>query len=108
MRPVQAKSSVDVMNDFLQECYVAAGRTDAASRALVRIKAAAADLSAEGHLVRLVQSILLPRDETWFLLWEADSAEVVREAARLAGIACDRVTEATRLPSALHGAARST
>lgn len=93
------------MNEFLHECYVAADRIDAASRALVRIKAMAAESTADGHPAHLIRSILVPRDETWFLLWEADSADTIRDVVRRAGVACDRITEALALPPAFQGSA---
>lgn len=93
------------MSEFLQECYVAAGHADAASRALVRMKAVAVESTEDGHRAHLVRSILVPRDETWFLLWEADSADTVRDVARRAGVACDRITEALDLPPLLQGSA---
>jgi hypothetical protein len=51
------------------------------------------ELSARGT-VRHLQTILLPEDETCFILVEACSAEVVREAAARAGLGLDRITQA--------------
>jgi len=54
---------------------------------------AAGELTTPGA-VRHLQTILLPEDETCFILVEACSAEVVREAAGRAGIGVDRITAA--------------
>jgi hypothetical protein len=44
--------------------------------------------------VRHLQTILLPEDETCFILVEAGSAEDVREAAGRVGLGVDRITAA--------------
>ncbi len=44
--------------------------------------------------MRFVRSIFVPEDEACFHLYEATSAETVHKAARRAGLAFERVTEA--------------
>lgn len=44
--------------------------------------------------MRYVRSVFVPEDETCFYLYEAASPDVVREAARCAGLGVERVTEA--------------
>jgi Protein of unknown function (DUF4242) len=59
-----------------------------------RVRRAAAE-SASGRLrPRYLRSILVPGDEMCFHLFEASSAEAVREAAQLAGLAYARIVEA--------------
>ena len=53
----------------------------------------AAELSVEGTSVRYVRSIFVPKDETCFLLYEAGSADDVREAASRAGVPFEHVAE---------------
>lgn len=81
------------MTEFLQECYVAAGRSDVCRRTQEQLEAIAADASVSADGVRLLGAVLVPTDETLFLLWRADQADDVREIAGRAGITCDRLTE---------------
>lgn len=80
--------------EFLVELYI--GRTDAASaeRSGASARLAAEELTLEGTPVRYLQSIFVPEDETGFLLYEAASADAVREAARRADLQFDRVAQA--------------
>ncbi|MEJ7791881.1 MAG: nickel-binding protein [Gaiellaceae bacterium] len=82
------------MAEFLVELYVA--RTDAAGaeRNGKSARRAAEELTREGVEVQYVRSIFVPDDETCYLLFEARSADVVREAARRADLPFDRVAEA--------------
>jgi hypothetical protein len=66
------------MAEFLVELYVARG--DSAT--------------VEGGAIRYVRTIFVPEDETCFFLYEAESADAVREATRLAGLSSVRITEA--------------
>jgi Protein of unknown function (DUF4242) len=59
-----------------------------------RVRRAAAE-SASGRMrARYLRSILVPGDEMCFHLFEASSAEAVRTAAQLAGLAYARIVEA--------------
>jgi hypothetical protein len=82
------------MAEYLVELYVS--REDAAlvEHSVEQAQSAAAQLTEEGTPVRYVQAIFVPEDETCFLLYEAESAEAVREAARRAGLPSERVTQA--------------
>ena len=86
------------MTEFLQECYVA-GRTDIARHARAQVAAIAAVVSASDLPIRLIGALLLPADETLFLLWQADTESVVREIIQHAGMTCDRITEVVAIPS---------
>jgi hypothetical protein len=57
---------------------------------------ASEELTREGTAVRFVRSVFVPEDETCFCLYEAGSVDVVREAARRAALAFDRVAAAVR------------
>jgi hypothetical protein len=46
--------------------------------------------------VRCVSSIFVPEDENCFLLYEAGSVDVVREAAGRAALPFERITAASR------------
>lgn len=82
------------MPEFLVELYVSRADAGAVERRAERSRDAAARLSGEGIPVRYLSSIFVPEDETCFLLYEAASADAVRETARSAGLQFERVAEA--------------
>ena len=53
----------------------------------------------EGIPVRLVRSVFVPEDEACFYLYEATSAEAVREAARRAALPFARFAETSLSPT---------
>lgn len=55
-------------------------------------RAAAEELTRRGTAVRYCRSIFVPADETCFVLFEAESADAVRDAATLAALPCGRVS----------------
>ena len=83
------------MTEFLVELYRSHTETQAAAADGERARQAAQTLSGSGRAVRLVRSFFVPDDETCFLLYEAESADVVRAAMDLAGLPCDEVHETT-------------
>ena len=74
------------MAEFLVELYVARGDSAAVEGGAERARAAAEKLTDEGEAIRYVRAIFVPEDETCFFLYEAESADVVREATRRAGL----------------------
>lgn len=96
------------VSEFLVEAYVPRVETVAAASDTERVLQAAEELSREGRPVRFVRSISVPADETCFYLYQALSADAVREAATRAGLRFDRVSEAVSDETApAAGAARS-
>jgi hypothetical protein len=87
------------MPEFLIEQYVSRADTAAVERDAVRAREAAEELSRTGTPVRYLRSIFVPEDETCFLLYEADSASAVREAALRARLPVDRVAAVDHGPS---------
>ena len=81
------------MPEFLIEQYVSRTDTAAVERDAERARVAAEELSRKGTSVRYLRSIFVPDDETCFLLYEAESVGVVREAARLAGLPFEQIAE---------------
>jgi Protein of unknown function (DUF4242) len=79
---------------FLVESYLPRAGADDRVGIAARARAAADELAREVAHVRYVEAIFVPEDEMCLLVYEADSAELVREAGRRAGIACERVVEA--------------
>jgi hypothetical protein len=79
---------------FIVEAYLSADSTDEPDRTIARTVAAVASMAADGQVVRYLRSIFIPDDETCLLVFEAESAEVVRSTAALAGLDPDRVARA--------------
>jgi hypothetical protein len=75
--------------EFLLEVYVSRIAMETIESAVERARAAAEELTREGRPVELERTILVPEDETSFYLYEAASAEDVREAARRAALPFD-------------------
>jgi hypothetical protein len=84
--------------EFLVEQYVSRADTAGAGLSSERARLAAAEVNGEGMSVRYLRSILVPEDETCFYLYEAGSAEAVREAAQRAGLRFERIIAAVSEP----------
>lgn len=87
------------MAEFLVECYVSRSKSDLVADDSEEARLAAEALAREGADVRFLRSIFVPEDETCFYLYEATSAQVVRDAANRAGLTFERVTEAVAVTS---------
>ena len=92
------------MADFLVEVYTPKLDQAALAKLVERLQAAVEAMSAKGSRVRYVRSTHVPEDETCFHLFESESAELVREAGRCAGLMFDRVTEAVESVTSEGGA----
>jgi hypothetical protein len=80
--------------EFLVELYVSRTNAHGVTPGVRRARLAAEELTRAGTAVRYVRSIFVPEDETCFLLFEAASANEVREAARSADLPFARISEA--------------
>jgi len=78
------------MPRYLVELYLPTGQAGDLRAATARARAAAQELSG----VRCLRSIFVPEDETWFLLYQAESAAEVRHAVERASLPVARVVEA--------------
>jgi hypothetical protein len=87
-------SNDERLSEFLLERYASRSDSEAAAAGAERARRAAERMSREGTAVRLVRSIFVPEDETCFELYEAESLDAVREAARRAELRVDRITRA--------------
>jgi hypothetical protein len=79
---------------YVVEAYVSSLEQGKLDDAAVRAREAAVALSAEGRRIRFVRSTFLPVDEVGFLVFEAESAEVVGEVTTRAAIEFERIIEA--------------
>jgi len=83
------------MAEYLVELYVSQGDHAVARHHVAVAEQAGADLTREGRAVRYLQSFFVPEDETCFLLYEADSVDLVTEAVGRAGLRLEHVSAAT-------------
>jgi hypothetical protein len=83
------------MPQYLVEVYHSKTRPEEALLAAERACVAAEEIASRGVAVRYVRSHFVREDETCLYLFEAPLASAVQEACRLAGIAGDRIVEAS-------------
>jgi Nickel responsive protein SCO4226-like len=86
------------MAEFLVELYVSREDGAGVERGAESARLAAEELTREGTPVRYLRSIFVPEDETCFFLYEAASADAVREAAQRAGVVFERIAETVAQP----------
>jgi hypothetical protein len=80
------------MAEYLAEVYMS--RATAAAPPIERFSQLADELSSGDSLVRLVLSIFVPEEEMCFYLFEAESADAVREVTVGSGLQLERLVEA--------------
>ena len=82
------------MVEYLVELYVS--RADAAElhRLVASARLAAEQLTSEGTAVQYLSSLFVPEDETCFFVYEADTADAVRDAATRAALPFERIAAA--------------
>src|SRR5262249_22289456 len=97
----QAPAAVTLRNErerevahYLVELYLSRVGAGGLEAAAARACAAAAELTGSGVRVRCLSSIFVPADETWFLLYDAASANAVRSAPAGGARPSERVREA--------------
>ena len=81
------------MAEFLVEVYFGPQQLQAVEGWLSAASVAAADLSRDADPVRCVRSIVVPEDETCFLVYEATSLDAVRAAVLRAGLEAGRIKQ---------------
>lgn len=59
-----------------------------------RLDHVARDVTADGHLIDLLLTLFMPRDEVAFCLFAAESAEAVTRVCHRAALPYDRIAEA--------------
>ena len=83
---------------FIVERYLPAVRHRELAAAVDRDQRAAEGMTAAGVPVRHLSTILVPSDESCFSLFDAPSADALRQAQERAGIDFERIVEAVQLP----------
>jgi len=81
------------MASFLVETYVRQGDRDGFATAVDGLRSVVTAANALGH-VRHVRSYLVPNDEMGVHVLDADSADDVKQLAKLAGIEIERIVSA--------------
>lgn len=79
------------MAEFLVELYVARSGGRMIPQVVSSAKLAAETLTREGKPVRCISAVFVPEDETCFFLYEAATADLVREAGVRADLQFDRI-----------------
>jgi uncharacterized protein DUF4242 len=87
------------MPRFLGESYPVGVGSKALTAAARRARLVAAEMRAEGIGIRFVKSTFVPAEDALMCLFDAPSADVVRELGRRAGLPVERVVEAVELAS---------
>lgn len=85
--------------EFLLEMYVSKSTPELVGLGADRARRVALTLRRQHRAVELLRTIFVPEEETAFFVYEAASADDVREAARLAALPADRVVESVTQPS---------
>jgi Protein of unknown function (DUF4242) len=80
------------MQEYLLEFYMPRGDAHTTNDDGESARSAAEELTRRGTAVRYRRSIFVPDEETCFLLFEAESADAVRDAAVLAALPCGRIS----------------
>jgi hypothetical protein len=85
--------------EFLLEMYVSRETPEVVELGADRARRVALTLRHRNRSVELLRTIFVPEEETAFFVYQAESADDVREAARLAALPADRVVESVTQPS---------
>jgi hypothetical protein len=80
--------------EYLVEAYAPLQEHEGLGRIVGRARAAAAEMRRDGVSVHYLRPILLPDDEVCLHLFEAPSADAVKEASRRAELRYERIIEA--------------
>jgi Protein of unknown function (DUF4242) len=82
------------MPEYLVEAYLPTADGATRRRVVATARSAAEEMARTGTAIRYLRSIFVPTDETCFHLFDAPSAELVREASERAGLGPERIVEA--------------
>ena len=79
---------------FLVEHYRRGETVDGVRRALARVRDAVAAMESAGKPIRHLRAAIVPDDEAYLCVFDADSEELVREAYTRAGVPFERISRA--------------
>jgi len=87
-------ATIGSMASFLVETYIRQGDRDGFAAAVVGLRSALESANGPNGPVRYVRSYLVPSDEMGVHVVESDTAEAVKQLAKLAGIEVERIVSA--------------
>ena len=79
---------------YLVEHYHPGSSPDGLRETAAAVRHSAEAMTSEGRAVRYLRSTIIPRDEAFMSLFEAESERLVREAYARAGVEFDRISQA--------------
>ena len=85
------------MQTLLVEHYWPGVTAEAFRGAADRVRASAEEMAQGAGSIRFLHSTLVPEDEAAFCVFAAESAALVEEAYRRAGVAFERIVDALEL-----------
>ena len=85
-------AQTDARGTFLVEHYRPGLSVDELGALATRMRETADEMEGAGMAVRYLRATIVPTDESLLCLFEADSAQLVREAYTRAGIPFERIT----------------
>ena len=88
---------MEALGHYLVELHRPASGWELLQETAARARESADGLRAEGTPVRMLRSIFVPDNDSCFLLYEATSAEAVREAGRRAALAIQGIGPAIQV-----------
>ena len=88
---------MEALGHYLVELHRPATGWHSLQEAAAKARASADGMRAEGTPVRMLRSIFVPEKDCCFLLYEAASADAVREAGRRAALAIEGVATAVEV-----------
>jgi hypothetical protein len=93
------------MRKYIVECYWPDVRDEQVEQGAERARGAAAELTRDGEPVSFTGSMVIPRDEVVFYLFDGPSVEAVRAACERAALPFERIVESlwNPVPTSLGG-----
>ena len=84
----------EIRQAFLVEHYRPGLDADELGRWVGRVREAISELESEGKPLRFLRSTIVPRDESFLCVLEAESEQLIRAAYARAGIPFERISSA--------------
>jgi hypothetical protein len=86
-------ASQPTLTAYIVECFWPGVRDEQVRQGAERVRTAAAELTRDGPPISFTGSVIIPRDEVVFYLFEGPSLDAVRTACERAGLPFERIVE---------------